>query len=138
MSFPKLIFLLLVLKMITNCSRDQDPTSMSCVEYDSSQDPLIIGDNDWIHHEETGGVQQNLNELAVGLVQIPKIYAKCTGFLINEDTLMTNNHCIPDASKSAQVTALFRHPDGSRKKYDCSHLLNQQILLSRFRQFAQS
>lgn len=127
MSFAKFIFFVLLLKMIVSCSPSGD--SKNSYLSSCSDNPLIIGDNDWIHFEETGDDNQNLNEMTVGLVTIPKLFAKCTGFMINEDTLMTNNHCIPDEQKAENVTVHFRIDSQKRLKYDCSEFIMTSFLL---------
>ncbi len=129
MSFSQLILFILLFKILVSCSVDSEDLSAHCSVKKSEKDALIIGENDWILASETGDVYQNQSELSAGLVIIPKIMAKCTGFLINEDTLMTNNHCISAANKSDGVSVYFRLLDGRRQKYDCSEFIMTNSLL---------
>lgn len=47
----------------------------------------------------------------------------CNAFLINADTIMTNNHCISTASKAFNVTATFRDNDGQKTTYPCHQMI---------------
>ncbi len=84
---------------------------------------LFIGNNDWIDYKKTGNTPQDANERTVAQIKIPALLATCTGFLINSDTLMTNNHCIGSASKAVNVTAIFRDINGTRTTYSCSQFI---------------
>jgi len=83
----------------------------------------IIGYIDWIEYNQTGDYAQNSNELAVAQIKIPSMLASCTGFLINEDTIMTNNHCISSPSKSPNVEAIFRSENGDRTSFVCDQFI---------------
>lgn len=83
----------------------------------------IIGPLDWIKFDETGDFPQNANELAVAQIKIPASIASCTGFLINENTIMTNNHCISSAAKAINVTAIFRSESGERTSFACDEFI---------------
>lgn len=89
----------------------------------SSINEIIIGNNDWINHGQTGGDPQNANELTVAQIKIPAQSAACTGFLINADTLITNNHCIGSIAQAVNVTAIFRDAAGGRETYSCDQFI---------------
>jgi hypothetical protein len=84
---------------------------------------IIIGDNDWIDYTQTHGELQDLNEQTVAQVKIPALMANCTGFLINENVLMTNNHCIPSAKYVKNLIAIFRDVGGERTTYLCDDFI---------------
>jgi V8-like Glu-specific endopeptidase len=117
--FKKHFFLLLIL--ISACDPTTQPTTspVSC----NATSPIIIGNNDWIIFTSTGGDQQNANENTVAQIKIPAMMAACTAFLINEDTIMTNNHCISNPSYAVNVKAFFRNLDGTRTSYNCDQFI---------------
>jgi len=84
---------------------------------------IIIGNNDWVDHAQTGDDPQNANERTVAQIKIPALLASCTGFLINEDTLMTNNHCIGTAAEALNVKAVFRDEDGTKTTFTCDQFI---------------
>ncbi len=108
------------------CSCDKDDTTTeakSCTVPSSQSNGIMIGSNDWILFTNTNGQQQDINESTVAQVKIPAMLAACTGFLINADTLMTNNHCIGSSSAAANATALFRNASGARESFSCNQFI---------------
>lgn len=95
---------------------------------------VIIGDVDWREITDLASSHPiRKNGKAVADVKIPKIGSRCTGFMISEDILMTNHHCIPDSSYAVGVTAAFKHEAGVSesgwKKRNCSTFIgNNQVL----------
>ncbi len=95
---------------------------------------IIINELDW---KEVTALDNNhpvrINSYAVGDVDIPKIGSRCTGFLISENTIMTNHHCIPSASYATGVKVSFRHEYGIPKynweTYDCSTFIGNNKAL---------
>lgn len=71
--------------------------------------------------------RERVNSRKVGLVDIPAIGSRCTGFLINEDTVMTNQHCISSPSWAVGVTVSFNTlnsvAEEERVKVNCSEFL---------------
>jgi V8-like Glu-specific endopeptidase len=106
-----------------SCDSNESAKSKSC----SSLGKIIIGDNDWIDYRDTSGKSQDANENTVAQIKIPRMMANCTGFLISNDVVMTNNHCINSASNATGVTAIFRNEDGIRETFSCSNMLMTNI-----------
>jgi V8-like Glu-specific endopeptidase len=100
-----------------------------CESKGNTKPLIIIGDNDWIDYRETGNDPQDANELITAQVKIPAMLSSCTGFLINENTLMTNNHCIGSASAAVNVTAVFRDENGVRTTYTCNEFIMTSAVL---------
>jgi V8-like Glu-specific endopeptidase len=78
-----------------------------------TQSEVIIGTLDW-QELPAAAVDSTVlaNGAAVGDLRIPAQYSRCTAFLINRDTVMTNHHCIPNADSAVGVKLHFRHEDG--------------------------
>jgi hypothetical protein len=115
--------------MFTSCRHvDELASSKKACTPVAANSPIIIGNNDWINYTKTGDEAQNANERTVAQVKIPALIASCTGFLINEDTLMTNNHCIAAASYAVNVKAIFRDTDGTRTTYSCDQFITTSTL----------
>lgn len=100
----------------SNLNSDCNPTQFI-------KSSVVVGDNDWIDYTKVGNDYQNANELAVAQIKIPKWNASCTGFLINENILMTNNHCIGNSTDSLNVTATFRLENGKRESFNCQQFV---------------
>ncbi len=86
-------------------------------------DPAMLSDDDWIRK----------NSKAVGSITIPAKRSRCTGFLINEDTIITNNHCISDEREAKDVSVVFNREDGVDKddyeSFTCETFLGSTYLL---------
>ena len=91
---------------------------------------VIVGELDW--KEITSLKSDNPMRAAasaVADVNLPFLGSRCTGFLISEDILMTNEHCVPSANHSRGLTATFKREAGvseSAKKlseFDCSEFI---------------
>lgn len=95
---------------------------------------IIVGTLDW---KEIGDLSQSSQlrdwSSAVADVDLPVMGSRCTGFLISEDILMTNQHCIPSASYARGVTVTFDHVKGNSKesweKFDCSEFVGNDATL---------
>ena len=86
---------------------------------------IIVGDVDW--KEVTSLSSSNpvrKNSKAVANIDLPKMGSRCTGFLISNNVLMTNHHCIPSSSHANGVTVTFKHEKGvsqsAQKRFNCS------------------
>lgn len=123
MVFRRIILICFISVAISSCDSSHSSKSKSC----TSAGKIIIGDNDWLDYRQTGDRDQNLNEKTVAQIKIPKIMANCTGFLISNDVVMTNNHCISSASNAIGVTAIFRDEFGSRETFQCANMLMTSI-----------
>lgn len=87
---------------------------------------IIVGAVNWseVTSLPSAGPERE-NSRAVGFVDIP-FGGRCTGFLINDDVVMTNQHCIPQAVYAQGVTVSFRFEAGESSDfatYDCSTFL---------------
>jgi len=121
--FPFLMLLLL------SCQKEGGLTLVKpkCVRSSTNSVAVIVGSNDWIQFNHTGDNPQNSNEQTVAQIKIPTALAACTGFLINEDTIMTNNHCISSASWATNVTATFRNVDESETTFVCNQFITTSV-----------
>lgn len=121
MAFKRLLLSLLLLSVACSKSKDE-PTSNSCSAGVVSS-KVIIGNNDWVLLTNVGIPAQTGNGRAVAQVKIPKISATCTGFLINSDTIMTNNHCVANSSNAVGVTATFRYENKPKETFACDQFV---------------
>lgn len=121
MAFRKL-FLLLLLSAVACKGASNNPTSgSSCGNVVSSK--IIIGNNDWVLLANVGIPAQTGNGRAVAQIKIPSISATCTGFLINSDTIMTNNHCVSGSANAVGVTATFRYENQPKETFACDQFV---------------
>lgn len=127
----QIVTLLTLSTLLASCGGKK---SGSEAGFETTQSSIIIGSLDW---EEVSvlksGSMEKKNALAVAHVDLPVMGSRCTGFLISDDVVMTNQHCIPTASHSRGVTVSFEVvagvPQGSEKRYDCSEFIgnNQEL-----------
>ena len=92
---------------------------------DGSKDEaaVILGAIDWQEASSIAeGTAQRQNARAVAYLDIPSAGSRCTGFLIAPDVIMTNHHCIPQASAARGVSAYFHYEQGASgdTPVDCS------------------
>ncbi|MDD0852924.1 serine protease [Halobacteriovorax sp. GB3] len=122
--------LLVLLLTLFSCGK-KDHTENSAKLMNSS---IIIGSLDW--KEVTTLLETDIKRVkskAVATIDLPAMGSRCTGFLISEDLLMTNHHCIPTPAHASGVTATFNRLHGVSATeyipYDCSEfVLNNQAL----------
>lgn len=86
---------------------------------------IIVGDLDWKEVTSLSSTHPiRVNSKAVADIDLPVMGSRCTGFMITEDILMTNQHCIPSSSYARGVTARFNHELNVQKsdieEFDCS------------------
>lgn len=101
---------------------------------DQATDPLIVGALEWT---ETSALDPTSAERAraraVGYLSLPAKGARCTAFLITEDVVMTNHHCVPDADAARGATVDFDRelgvPAAQRTRYACAQLLGNDAAL---------
>ena len=110
--------------LVTACGKQEELTDFSGV----FRGQVIIGDLDWKEIttlSSTNPIRQRGK--AVGAVDLPAMGSRCTGFLISENILMTNHHCIPTSGHARGVTVKFKHEKGvspaGHAKYDCSEFI---------------
>lgn len=124
LSLKSLLFTFITFSLIS-CGKNDETSGVGPTHLDSQ---IIIGSVDWKEISElstTNAIRKASSPVAD--ISLPVMGSRCTGFLISEDVLMTNEHCIPSASYAEGVTASFRHLKGvseaSWEKYDCSTFL---------------
>lgn len=124
MAFRHLFFIGLL--FISACDDSSSaPATTACV----LRAKLIIGNLDWVDFRTSGGTSQDANEQTVAQLKIPRLQANCTGFLISDDLLLTNNHCVPSASAAAGARAVFRNVSGVRESFNCERLVLTSVVL---------
>ncbi|MBI2521166.1 MAG: trypsin-like peptidase domain-containing protein [Bdellovibrio sp.] len=106
-----LLALLFFLSFVLGCGRQQEALNSS----DSSimSGAIIVGDVDWKDVTELDGsnpIRQNAKKVAD--LSLPAVESRCTGFLIGEDVLMTNHHCVTTAADAVGAKANFGHETG--------------------------
>ncbi len=123
------LLLTLTLLIVISCGKNDETQSLNPTVFDSQ---IIIGSTDWKEISElstTNSIRKASSPVAD--VTLAAVQSRCTGFLISEDVLMTNEHCIPSASDAVGVTASFRHLKGvsesSWETYDCSTFLMNNV-----------
>lgn len=125
-----LVFALLILTLQSCGKREKSFANTD----DISMGSIIIGSLDW-KEITTLSPSSPIFENAsfVGDVDLPAFGSRCTGFLISEDVLMTNQHCVTRESDARGLTVAFNHvagvPESQWDKYDCSEFIgNNQTL----------
>lgn len=84
---------------------------------------VIIGDLNWYEFSDAKTYEEYRNSKTVGKLSIPMTNARCTAFIINSDTIMTNNHCVGNAYTANKVKFLIRDTDQVLQSYDCSRFI---------------
>lgn len=116
--------LLTVFLLTTSCGRRDSATE----NFEATQSSIIVGGLDWQEIASLkASAQEAQNALAVAHLDLPVMGSRCTGFLITEDILMTNQHCIPTRRHASGVTASFNVVEGvakgSEERFDCSEFI---------------
>lgn len=98
------------------------------------QSDVIIGDVDWVEVTDLPMVQAaRANSTAIADIKLPMVNSRCTGFLITDNIIMTNHHCVPTKVYARGITAVFNNVEGVReseqRKFNCSKFLasNKQL-----------
>ncbi|MCO4754767.1 MAG: trypsin-like peptidase domain-containing protein [Bacteriovoracaceae bacterium] len=110
---------------------DADPSCVERLGLDkvSQEDKeVIIGTNTWVSSNTITDTMKKANAQATVYVRMTS--SRCTGFLINEDTIMTNNHCIGNSSQARGVTVKFDYVAGkTSKQYTCDQFIGTNSAL---------
>ena len=114
------LFLLSFLSLLLACGQE------NLGELKLSSGKVVINSLEWYEMDSIDR-SHPVRELAtfVGKVILPKgptraNESRCTGFLISENILMTNHHCIPTSLDARGVSVLFTGLDGKQETIDCS------------------
>jgi len=72
---------------------------------------VVIKNLDWKNLTQDANLNKSikLNAKAVADMLIPAVSSRCTGFLITEDIILTNHHCVSDEKAVAHLVANFAH-----------------------------
>jgi hypothetical protein len=70
---------------------------------------VIVGELDWQDAASLPAGVVRTASRAAGYVSIPEMRSRCSGFLIGRDVVMTNHHCVPDASAAVGVVVNFTY-----------------------------
>ncbi len=109
---------------------DADPNCVEKLGLDkvAPDNEVIIGTNTWVSSNTITNTMMKANAQATVYVRMTS--SRCTGFLINEDTIMTNNHCIGNASQARGVTVKFDYVAGkTSKQYKCEDFIGTNSAL---------
>ena len=117
-----LVLVTLMTSLLISCGKQDQSEGSGAKLFDSQ---IIVGDIDWREITSlTSTTKIRKASSPVADIKLPVMGSRCTGFLISEDVLMTNEHCIPTEDHAAGVTASFRHLKGvseaNWETYDCS------------------
>lgn len=126
--YPKILVTVILALLVSACGK-QDQSSG-----DPIASSIIVGELGW--KEITSLSSSHPIRRAgkpVADIDLPVMGSRCTGFLIAENILMTNQHCIPSASYARGVTAIFNHQKGvssnRQVKYNCSTFIGNNRAL---------
>jgi predicted small lipoprotein YifL len=89
----------------------------------SQESTVIVGSLDWVSATSLSGTQRTRSR-AVGYISIPAVGSRCTAWLVSNDVVITNNHCIGSASEAVGARVSFNYEDGvdsaARIWYPCA------------------
>ncbi|RKG59334.1 serine protease [Corallococcus sp. CA054B] len=89
----------------------------------SQESNVIVGTLNWVSATSLTGTQRT-KSLAVGYLSIPAVGSRCTAWLVSNDVIITNNHCVGSASEAVGARVSFNYEDGvasaSRVWYPCA------------------
>ncbi|MFT6068324.1 MAG: V8-like Glu-specific endopeptidase [Bacteriovoracaceae bacterium] len=127
--YPKILLLTMFALIFSACGKQGSGEPGS-----ATASSIIVGDLGW---KEISSLSSNSAIRQAGKsvadIDLPAMGSRCTGFLISENILMTNHHCIPTSSHARGVTAVFNHVKGvsksSHRKYDCSTFIGNNSKL---------
>jgi hypothetical protein len=93
-----------------------------------SFDKIIVGDfePDWVNIEIVDNEQIREQSRAIGRLILPaKKNAACTAFLISDDVIMTNHHCISSAEDAVGAKVYFNYlSEGEHQTVICDKFIS--------------
>lgn len=112
----------------------QVPTNPDCVEKlgldrIGPRQEVIIGTNTWYPSTQLTDTMMKSNAAATVYVRMRA--SRCTGFLVSDDVIMTNNHCIANSSEASGVYVRFDwvSNNGTYKQYTCDEFIGTNSAL---------
>ncbi|MFI5390692.1 MAG: trypsin-like peptidase domain-containing protein, partial [Bacteriovoracales bacterium] len=116
----KSISILLLSLLLSSCGKKPELSSQI------SESGVIVEKLDW--QDLTSQIDKTPfanNSRAVGLINLSG--ERCTGFLIDKDLVMTNEHCIPNPGSARGVTITFGYdfqaPETNKITYQCEKFI---------------
>jgi len=101
--------------------------SIDRVVDDKCQDKLdakvIIDDLYWYDFSDASNYTEYLNSKTVGQLYIPTTRSRCTAFIVNKNTIMTNNHCVGSSISANGVKLKIRDLGSDPISYTCSKFI---------------
>ncbi|MFI5390585.1 MAG: trypsin-like serine peptidase [Bacteriovoracales bacterium] len=112
------MFLILPLIFLFSCGK---PLNFS----EEKTEGVVVGAINWIEVKNNLRPEIISKTKPVADIYIPTNQSRCTGFLISQNILMTNYHCVSDAILAVGVLADFSHEIDSNHKdeYSCEKFL---------------
>lgn len=99
---------------------DAEPTNEALASQESH---VIVGTLNWVSATSLTGTQRT-RSLAVGYLSIPAVGSRCTAWLVSNDVIITNNHCVGSSADAVGARVSFNYEDGvasaSRVWYSCA------------------
>ena len=111
---------------LTGCGVAELPEDVPNAEpVGSTEAEVIVGSVNWTSVTSLSSTStERARSKAVGYLSIPAVGSRCTAWLIANDKIVTNNHCIGSSSEAVGAKVSFNYEDGvastSRIWYDCS------------------
>ena len=127
-SFKTCVYLIVSIFVLVSCGKNSnDPLQMV-------NSHIIVGELDWADVtslRQSSAERRNANK--VGKLDIPVIGSRCTAFLISNDIVMTNHHCIPTSSYSQGVVVQFKFEKGvvesAQEEFECDQFIGNNRTL---------
>jgi len=81
---------------------------------------VVIGTLNWKDIGQNTKLKKSIkiNAMAVADMMIPAAQSRCTGFLITEDIIITNHHCVSDEKMAVHIIVNFAHEVNRLKSND--------------------
>ncbi|XHF06338.1 trypsin-like peptidase domain-containing protein [Archangium gephyra] len=111
---------------LTGCGVAELPEDVPNAESTASvESPVIVGSVNWTAATSLSSTStERTRSKAVGYLSIPAVGSRCTAWLVANDKIVTNNHCIGSSADAVGAKVSFNYEDGvastSRIWYDCS------------------
>jgi hypothetical protein len=102
-----MLAVVLVVGLVAGCSNDVTSQLAPGFDDDGREQPVILGELDWVNTSTLSTGPQQAAADAVGYLYVPRTRQRCTAFLISEDVVLTNHHCVSNAQDAAFVNVAF-------------------------------